>query len=240
VIVAIMQPYFFPYIGYFQLMKAVDVFVIYDDAQYMKGGWINRNRIRTNAMLAWLTFPVRRASISLRINQRHYLLGAEVVRAKQRLQANYAKAPAYTEVASTIFSLMNFADDNVARYNANLLTKLATSLEIQCTFMTSSTITQSHDLKGQDKVIDLCKRVGADHYINAIGGMDLYDPVHFTKAGLTLSFLRTAVEPAQLASGTMQLSIIDTLMFNGIEGTNELLKAYSIGPGDKLEIDREA
>jgi hypothetical protein len=73
-IVAILQPYFFPYIGYFQLMQAVDVFVIYDDAQYMKGGWINRNRIRCSGKSTWLTLPVRRDSRELSINQREYLL----------------------------------------------------------------------------------------------------------------------------------------------------------------------
>lgn len=230
-IAAIMQPYFFPYIGYFQLMKAVDQFVIYDDAQFMKGGWVNRNRIRINGKLVWLTLPVRRDKVSLRINERHYLLGSEVEKAKRRVQSGYSKAPAYPVVEPIISDLLDFSDNNVAKFNVNLLTKLAAILGIKCRFTASSGIVKLDDLRGQGRVIDLCRRIGADRYVNLIGGVELYDRTSFSDAGLDIVFLRTSVEPVQLDEAAAQLSIIDALMFNGIDGTKALLERYSLESG---------
>jgi hypothetical protein len=229
VIAAVMQPYFFPYLGYFQLMQAVDLFVFYDDAQYMKGGWVNRNRILVDGEPAWLTLPVRRASLSLPINQRHYLLDGEGIgQIKQRLRASYAKAPAYDEICPLICNLLDYADSNVPAFNANLLTTLARKLGITCAFEMSSAIDKGAGLRGEAKVIDLCQRVGASHYVNAIGGMGLYDVDHFDAIGLRLSFLRTAAPPLQLDAGPQHLSIVHLLMINGFDATLSLLDEYEV------------
>lgn len=235
-IAAIMQPYFFPYIGYFQLMKAADVFVIYDDAQYMKGGWINRNRIRINGSPFWLTIPTRRDGVSLRINQRHYLLGPTIERAKKSIHAGYARAPAYTETAPAICELLDFSDDNIAHFNTNLLTTLARKLDIGCSFATSSAMGNPNGLKGEDRVIDLCLRLGADHYINPIGGASLYDVAHFASAGLKLSFLRTTATPVTLDSGPQHLSVIDGLMHHGFPGYRQRLPEYVLEDGQHRNV----
>jgi hypothetical protein len=234
VIAAIMQPYFFPYIGYFQLMKAVDVFVFYDDAQYMKGGWINRNRILVNGGPSWLTLPIRRASVTLPINQRHYLLdGGEISAIQQRLRDSYEEAPAYVASFPMLSELLNFEDSNVAAYNKHLLAVLASRLDIKCRFVASSELDKTPGLKGQQKVVDICRRLGITHYINSIGGLDLYDPQIFRRAGIELSFLRARpVTYTQAGQPHVPfLAIIDVLMFNSFEQTKPLLNEFdSIAP----------
>lgn len=236
-IAAIMQPYFFPYIGYFQLMNAVDIFILYDDAQYMKGGWINRNRILVNRAPAWLTLPVRSASLKLPINQRHYLLAPDVTDAiKMRLQTCYLKAPAYDAVYPFLCDLFDYADSNVAAFNANLLIALARKLGVTCRFLSSSSMDNCTDLKGQAKVIDLCRRIGADHYINPIGGLKLYDDAAFSEEGIQLHFLQA--NPSHYAQFGAEplpfLSIIDVLMFNSIEQTRTMLDDYRLVTPEKV------
>jgi hypothetical protein len=228
-IVAVMQPYFFPYIGYFQLMRAVDVFVLYDDVQYMKGGWINRNLIRIGNAPAWLTLPVHKASISLPINQRQYQLDESNIQGTQRrLQAAYAKVPGYEETAAFVDGLLAFPDPNVAAFNANLLEQVARRLAIGCRFVASSSISKPAGLKGEARLIDLCARLGASHYVNSIGGLTLYDAAAFAEAGLELRFLSTISSPSFLESGMRHLSIIDGLMREGFGGTAARLEEYEL------------
>lgn len=231
-IAAIMQPYFFPYIGYFQLMRSVDVFVFYDDAQYMKGGWINRNRIKTQDGTSWVTLPVRRASISFAINQRNYLLdGDQIGRIERQIAAAYDQADSFPDLSPLVADLLRFDDANVARYNAHLLTVLARRFGIGAQFLTSSEINTPDTLRGQAKIIDLCQRIGADHYINVIGGCALYNPDAFSAAGIRLSFLQTKVPPEYLANGPQYLSIIDGLMRQGVEQSLNRLSQYRLLDG---------
>jgi hypothetical protein len=121
-IISIMQPYFFPYIGYFQLIAQSDVFVFYDDVQYIKGGWVNRNRILRNGEPCWLTLPVRKEAFRLAINQRSYELErATVGRVLRRIAAAYLKAPRFEVIFPCVEELVNFGDANVAAFNMNLI-----------------------------------------------------------------------------------------------------------------------
>jgi hypothetical protein len=235
-IAAIMQPYFFPYIGYFQLMHAVDLFVFHDDVQYIKGGWINRNRILGDREPAWLTLPVGKASSLAPINQRHYLLEDDgVISVKKRLQATYAKAPRFKETFPFLCELLDFGDANVAKFNENLLTALATKLGIQCKFQSSSQHKHT-DLRGQDKVIHMCLEAGADSYINPIGGLSLYEGPAFADAGIRLRFLKTgSISYPQFSSSfSPYLSLIDVLMFNSLEEIWGMLDVYELVPPTTL------
>lgn len=229
-IAAIMQPYFFPYIGYFQLMQAVDTFVIFDDVQYIDRGWVNRNRIQNNGVAAWLTLPVQKASRNLPINKRHYHLagGDAVRRVEQRLQASYAKASCWPEIAPLLFRLLGFDDANVATFNANLLEVLARRLGAGCRFIFSSSIDKPGELKGNAKVIDLCRRIGATHYVNPIGGIPLYPREVFEQAQIELSFLQTRAMPIQVGTVSEHLSIIDTMMHHGTRDTAAMLQSYDL------------
>jgi hypothetical protein len=236
-IAAIMQPYFFPYIGYFQLMRAVDLFVLYDDAQYSKGGWVNRNRIRGQTAPAWLTMPVSQGHLELPINRRHYALSGSVaaLQMERRLRASYSTTPGFAEAFPLVAGLLGYGDSNVAAFNANLLVELARALDIRCVFASTSALNDTTHLKGKAKVIDLCGRFGIDHYVNSIGGVGLYDPRDFDNAGVQLSFLRTTAPPVDFTGGPQHLSIIDTLMHEGIAGSKAHLPQYQLLAADAVQ-----
>ncbi len=221
-IVAIMQPYFFPYIGYFQLMHAVDTFVFLDDVQYIDRGWVNRNRIPVDGKPAWLTMPVRKASRALPINRREYLLDEGTPAAKRKLRAAYRQSDDHAALES-IEALLGFPDANVARFNAHHLREIAGWLGIGCRFATASELLHDEQLRGERRILELCRRLGATGYVNAIGGTALYDPANFAEAGIRLSFLRTCAPPSPCADGPAHLSVIDLLVRNGAARCRELL-----------------
>lgn len=228
--VALMQPYLFPYIGYFQLMQAVDLFVFYDDVQYMKGGWINRNVVRMGDVARWLTLPVKKAPVNFPINKRQYLPHGALADAPacNLLEACYVKAPHFGQVSLMAHELLGLDDHNVARFNANSLIHVAKHIGIDCEFARSSDLAQTPGLKGQQRVIDICKQVGASQYINPIGGMSLYNATDFKANDLSLAFLRTTSPATELRDGPVQLSIIDWLMHLGEEGCAAHLDEYAI------------
>ncbi|MBF6651257.1 WbqC family protein, partial [Methylobacter sp. BlB1] len=174
-IVTIMQPYLFPYIGYFQLLECSDIFVVGDDMQYIKGGWINRNRILVNQEPCWLTFPVQGDSADLPINQRHYV-ESQNVRSKilRRIECAYRKTPYFKDIYPVIADMMSFSSSNVSEFNTNAIRCLASLLKIQCRILVASELEKDNSLKCQDRVIETNRCVGSSHYINPIGGMALY------------------------------------------------------------------
>jgi hypothetical protein len=230
-----MQPYLFPYIGYFQLMHAADVFVLYDDVQYSKNGWVNRNRIRHNDRAAWLTLPVRKMHLGSLINERHYALdGAIVADLKRLVDSAYADAPSFDSVRALLDAVWNHDSDNVAAFNARALGMLAEHLGLRCRFVVSSEIDKDPALRSEARVIDICRRIGATHYVNAIGGIELYHTASFADADIELSFLRTSVPMTELSDGAAHLSIIDTLMNAGSAGCGDAMSRYELlsGAGD--------
>jgi hypothetical protein len=228
---AIMQPYFFPYIGYFQLMDAVDLFIIYDDAQFMKGGWIHRNRILVGGNAAWWTYPLKHDHYTLSIHQRHYQ-DAPAVRDRLFAQvANaYRKAPHYRHVAAWLHDIWP-GTDNVAAFNAAILAETAQALAIRCKFARASAISSS-DARGEERVLQLCEAVGTSTYVNAIGGVDLYHRDHFLRRGIGLEFLVPAVPtyPQFGAAPVPALSILDMLMFRGFNETAAAVREHDFKP----------
>lgn len=226
-IVAVMQPYFFPYIGYFQLMHAVDTFVFFDDVQYIDRGWVNRNRIPLGGKAAWLSMPVIHADRGLAINERRYLLDPGAKSIIQKLEAAYPRKKEQAE-ARLIAELIGFEDANVAKFNANLLQRIAKSLGIDCEFLSSSEILGQCELRGEDRILEICKRLGAKDYINPIGGMALYDPGRFEAAGVQLMFINTKSQPSVEPTGTIHYSIINTLIQMGLIETSSMLDEYEL------------
>lgn len=229
--VSIMQPYFFPYIGYFQLMAACDTFVVFDDVQYIRRGWVNRNRILVNGEPHWITMPVENADYYLPINQRNYLLDDRLaLRLRRRIAGAYASAPQFDSVMPIIDEILSHHDGNVARFNTNLLMRIASYIGIHTPVRISSSIEKDRSLSGQELVIDLCRRLGASGYINPIGGLELYQASRFNEHGLELRFLNsTAAEYAQYQNSHVKsLSIIDVLMFNEPEIVKSMLSQYEL------------
>lgn len=215
-IAAIMQPYFFPYIGYFQLMAACDVFVIHDDVQFTKKGWIHRNRVLVNQQPEWLTMPVASGSHDLPINRRLYTRGDSDRAILRRVAGAYAAAPHIGAAMTILDEAMQFAQPNMAQFNANALGLVARTLKVAPRIELASRLPKDNSLRGQDRVIDICKVVGATEYVNPPGGTLLYEPSAFAERGIKLRFLDPRLNP--YPQGTPEfvpaLSVIDLLMFN--------------------------
>ncbi len=235
-IVSIMQPYLFPYIGYFQLMSCSDVFVIHDDVQYIQGGWINRNRILIDDEAQWLSLPVASADYRQPINQRHYLLEDRLAsKFRRRIVGAYACAPYFKNVMPVIDEILMHDDSNVARFNANQLRQVSSYMGIDKPITLSSSIEKDDRLAGQERVIELCKTVGANCYINPAGGLTLYQPDRFFGAGIELRFLQSMAPEYPQGNGAhvKSLSIIDVLMFNDLPRIKSMLTQYQLIGGHK-------
>lgn len=222
-----MQPYFFPYIGYFQLMANCDVFVIHDDVQFIKRGWIHRNRILVNGKAQWLTRPVAAAPHEAPINGRFYDSAASTVPAlARRLEGAYRSASHFKEGMSIVEEVLADQDLNVAAFNTRLLGVVARRLDIGARIECSSCLKKNDALRAQDRVVDICRTVGASTYINPIGGVALYDAPAFDRFGIELRFLNPLPSPYAQGSGDFvpSLSIIDVLMFTGVAGARALLE----------------
>lgn len=221
-----MQPYYFPYIGYFQLMAACDEFVIYDDVQYSKGGWANRNWILHQGKPAWLTLPVGNAPLGASYRQKTYLSGPAQRRSHlSKIAAAYRKAPQFEAVYPQVESWLGFGDERVAAFNTHLVQQLAGLLGIRCRLHLASDFDNPGGERGQQRILQLCRRLGARTYLNAIGGTALYREADFAVEHLDLRFLQPVARPyPQAADGfTPFLSILDVLMNNPVAQVREML-----------------
>ena len=223
----IMQPYLFPYIGYFQLMKAADEFVVYDNIEYTKKGWFNRNRILVNGKDSFITFPLRKGSDFLHVNDRFLsdTWSEERIKLLNRIKESYRKAPYFSDTVSLIEDIILFSEQNLFAFTYNSLIKLKDYLNLNCTLIVSSDIPIDHSLKSEDKVIAICKQRGADIYINPSGGVELYDKARFNTEGISLNFLfPSEIKYIQFNNEFVPwLSIIDVLMFNSRDHIIDLM-----------------
>jgi hypothetical protein len=213
---AIMQPYFFPYIGYFQLIAAADVFVVYDNIKYTKKGWINRNRMLQNGKDVMFSVPLKSDSDSLDVCERE--LAADFNRDKllNQIKGAYRRAPYFAQTLPLVEQIVRHEEPNLFRYLHNSIVKTCEHLEIKTEIKLSSDIAIDHTLQSQDKVLALCAATGASTYVNAIGGMELYSKISFQEKGIDLKFIKTLpYEYMQLGDEFVPwLSIIDVMMFN--------------------------
>ena len=225
---AIMQPYFMPYIGYFQTMAAVDTYVVYDDVQYIKGGWVSHNYLLVGGKKQMFSIQLKGASPNKLFNEVE--IGDNFKKLTHLLQLNYCKAPYYGEGMPVLQEIFSYDDHNLARFLWNSYRKLFEYLEIDTNIILSSSIGKDNSLRGKDKVLAICNALGADTYLNAIGGQELYDKAEFAANGVNLHFVKTDDLKYQQFGSDFEpgLSFIDVLMFNGKEGTRELLNKYTL------------
>jgi hypothetical protein len=228
---AIMQPYFFPYLGYWQLISAVDKFIIYDDVNYIKGGWINRNRILVNAEPTYITVPLENASPNKTIAQTH-MDGGGRWRTKlvKMIALSYGRAPFFPEIFPPLESLLLHETPSLSAYLAHQIKTLAGLLGIETKFALSSASYDNRHLSGQDRVLNICETEQASTYVNAIGGKAIYDSAAFSRRGVNLRFLSTlSIDYSQPAPKFVpHLSIIDLLMQVGFAGTKQHLHSYEL------------
>ena len=189
--VSIMQPYFFPYIGYFQLIANSDVFVIYDDVNFIKKGWINRNSILVNNTSYLFSMPLQNVSQNKLINE---IFISDLDKWKMDLlktiSSSYKKAPFYQDVYPLIEKIISFDELNLAIYIQNSIQNLCAYLNINTKLIMSSEIVKNNGLKGENKIIDICLQLGANQYVNAIGGFELYTKENFRVKNIDLKFIK--------------------------------------------------
>jgi hypothetical protein len=220
-----MQPYFLPYIGYFQLIAAVDVFIVYDNIKYTKKGWINRNRMLQDGKDVMFSLPLKSDSDYLNVCERQ--LAAEFNRDKllNQFRGAYRRAPYFVQTISLIEQIVRHEDTNLFRFLHHSISRTCEHLSLGTEIRISSGIAIDHSLKNQDKVLAICEATGADTYVNAIGGIDLYSREEFRERGLDLKFIQSRpYEYRQFGSEFVPwLSIIDVMMFNSIDAIKESL-----------------
>ena len=223
---AIMQPYFLPYVGYFQLIKAVDLFVVYDHIKYTKKGWINRNRLLLNGKDAMFSLPLKQGADSLEIVERELADGFDRTKLLNQFVGAYRRAPHFSQTLALLEKVTGHKDGNLFNYVHHSLAAVCEHLGIDTEIRVSSSIPFDNDLKGQDKVLALCESLGASRYINSIGGVELYAKPDFAERGIELQFLRSRpFEYPQFGGEFVPwLSIVDVLMFNPIEAVRERLE----------------
>lgn len=226
-----MQPYFMPYIGYFQLISAVDQFVVLDDVNYIKKGWINRNRILLNGKPHLITLPVAGASQNQLIKNIKRITDAKDVKKKlDMIYHAYGKAPNFEQVFQLIKGILDNQETYLSLFIVHSLKKITEYLDINTRFLVSSRLNKSDQVKGAEKILAVCKAVDTDHYVNPIGGVNLYHASLFQEHGIELSFIRTdEIEYRQFDNDFIpNLSILDVLMFNSQQECRLFLNKYSL------------
>jgi hypothetical protein len=228
---AIMQPYIFPYIGYFQLIKAVDKFVIYDDVNFINRGWINRNRILVNGKDSLFTIPLKEASQNKLINEIE-VNWDDAWKSKwlKTLEQSYKKAPYFQQVLPIIEQTLGQEKTIFSEIIVENLKLINAYLGITTEIISSSSIYQNTELKAQTRIVDICLQEKANHYINPIGGIELYQKEVFEEKGMQLNFIKSKpVQYPQLKNDFVPwLSIIDVLMFNSVEQIQTFLDSYEL------------
>jgi hypothetical protein len=231
---AIMQPYLFPYIGYFQLVAAVNKFVIYDDVNFIKGGWINRNNVLINKKSNLFTVPLNKASSYTLINETKINLkfyNIWKVKFLRSLEQSYKRSPYFTEVYNLIENVLEINEnDLISELAVNSIKNVSDYLQLDTEICKTSENYNNKTKSGQERVLDICGIEKASHYINPIGGIELYSKNTFKENGIALNFIKSKpIIYSQFDNDfSPWLSIIDVLMFNSISEVNVMVNQYEL------------
>ena len=229
---AIMQPYFMPYIGYFQLIASVDKFVVYDDVSFIKGGWINRNNIKLQGQPKLITIPLQNGNSGVPIR--------EVLIAKKKeywakkflrtVAESYSKAPYFEQVYPIFEEWISSKCESISQLNVRIIEDICSYLSLGIEIEKTSSIYGNADLSSVARVLDICKKEGATHYINAIGGRELYSHEIFKREQIKLSFLQPELNSYTQGKGAFLkgLSVLDVLMFNDADKLRSMVKEYQL------------
>ena len=231
--IGIMQPYLFPYIGYWQLVNAVDKYVILDDVNYIMKGYINRNSILINGQANRFTIPLQHASQNKLISQtKLYFPINEKKKLLDKIEYSYKKAPYFCEGYKLVEEIVLNDTDDLTTYIAYSMERINHYLHIDTPLYKSSQIEKDPNLKAQDRIIAICKKLGGDVYINPSGGRSIYSRNKFWEENLNLLFLDSQMDKICYKQFDNEfinyLSIIDLLMFNDVSTIQEYLTMYEL------------
>lgn len=229
---SVMQPYVFPYIGYFHLIEASDQIVFYDDVNFINRGWINRNRILMNNSDFLFTIPLEKASQNRLINDirpiinskfHHNLFG--------QIESAYKKAPFYYNVAELLDEVFKLRNDTIADLAINSILSVLNYLGKDIRWKRSSLLSpETRGMDKADRLIQITKNMNYNKYVNSIGGQDLYDKEYFKARGVQLDFVQPKLTEYKQYNDNFVpgLSIIDILMFNDKKVVKEMMKSYTL------------
>lgn len=223
------QPYFVPYLGYWQLINNCDVFVICDDYHYIKGGWINRNRILNGSGATYLNLSLEKASQNKLINET-FIKDLDFEKQLRSIECSYHKSPNFSEGYKLMEEIFACKESNLSDFLSNSIKIVANYLDINTRFVKSSSLEGNSQFKCEYRIYDFCNRMGADTYVNAIGGTGLYDFDEFKQRNITLQFMKTnEISYKQFESQFVEnLSILDVIMFNSKEKVKKLLGEFTL------------
>ena len=228
--IGIMQPYFFPYLGYFQLIDSVDLFVLHDDVQFIKSGWVHRNRYLRDGKPVWFGLSLAKASSFALINERHIAEDFDPQSMIRKLDEAYRRAARRQYVIDMVSEVVSKNEKSLAAINERGLRAICGVVNITTPIISSSSLQLPSCLTGQQRVIEIVRRCQGTHYINPIGGLSLYSEAEFAKNGIELSFHRML--PCEYNQGVTvfepSLSIVDVLMHVEPTQMPELLQSKQI------------
>jgi len=212
-VVSIMQPYFLPYVGYWQLINLSDEFVILDDVNYRNRSWITRNKILENNQSKLINLQLVKASQNKKINE--ILIFGKKEKCFNIISNSYKKAPYYNSVISMLEKIIMNSELNLSKYLTYSIRLINEFLDLKATVTLSSNLKNSNNLSGEERIINICKSMNAGEYINVLSGSNLYDKSKFLDNSIRLKFLNTDIKPynQNVKNFIPNLSIVDLLMF---------------------------
>ena len=233
-ILGIMQPYFFPYLGYFMLMRSVDKYIFFDTTQYVKGSWFNRNRIiNIKDGSTFINVPVTKQPLDTPTNKT--LINYNIAWQQQiiaQLEVYKKRASYYKETIALVRDIIEQKYESIAALNINSNLKVLQYLDINLNFDIHSDmgIEIQTELKADEDALYLSKQLGYSKYINAIGGKEFYDVEKYSENGVDIKFLKPQLSVYDQKIGRFEsgLSIIDVLMFNSKEEVVTMLDSYEL------------
>lgn len=226
--IAIMQPYFFPYLGYFELIASVNTFVVLDDVKFTKNSWINRNKLLIAGEPRWLSVPVIKYGGSLdSIRSHSYGLTQKFWRkTRESIKQSYGQTAGLDLALDILAEWEQSGDSNVATSNWRLITRVMEYLGIKLErILYSSEHSLGIGLRGQERIVKICQELQCNHYFNLPGGQSLYDSAYFERNGLELSFIEPNLfpYPQTVRPFNPGLSVLDFLLNVGLE-SNRLFR----------------
>lgn len=211
---AVMQPYLFPYIGYFELVSKVDKFVFLDDVNFIKKGWINRNRLVVGGNPIFFTCPLQSVSQNKKISETQISQSENwSEKFKKTLYNSYGKATFFNDVYPIIERIVDNSKKSISLLAADSVIAISEYLNLNTKFTFSSNLKNSH-LKGVERILNICEHESATTYFNLPGGESLYSSDHFSKRGIVINFIAPNIfeYPQFTNSFIPAMSIIDVLM----------------------------
>jgi len=210
---AIMQPYLFPYYLYWSLIQQVDIFVVFDNVNFKKKGFINRNYSFNDGTKKRFTLELQKSSQNKLISE------IDICTDQGKLlfffKSQYKCCPYFDQVFPFLEDILSFRDGNLTSFLSNSIQKICDYLDIRTNIILASSLqTQYHDLKGQEKILSICNLLGANEYLNLPGGRNLYDKSEFNMRNIDLSFVAPydSDSVSNMVNNFQECTIVDLMM----------------------------